>query len=358
MKSMSCYVIPLSAAAIALSIPGHAQDTIVIPEVSVQGQESIVIPNVSGQTHVVQIPKFRIQTHVQTLPQIVMLKSQAAEKFTLAQTLKEYTSNQIYSTLAGGYSPEMSKKTREVALLRRMLDLKLSARDIERTLPLLRELKDVGKEVPAKPDQALDEEIQRLLRAKPGDPLPPSSGEALRDAATGFRNRRLAIWDKMEKAVGKEKSTGIRSMLRSEPLSIWSSNGAFRNMIAAPTWTVPTAPVLRPSAPRGRTVPAPKSDVPPADAPAVAEPAKPNDPAQPPDDATPEAAARARRADRAVTRAQRSAPGAPSATVIAPGRVVALGQGGNGTAFSYTFYTQASIEELIDLFERHLAAMK
>jgi hypothetical protein len=355
MKRMSCYAIPLSVAALAIAGSSRAQDTIMIPDVSVQAQD-IVVPDVSLKTRVVHIPKIRIQTHVESIPDLVMLKTQeTAGKIALAQTLKEYTSNQIYSTLAGGYTPEMSKKTREIALLRRMLDLKLTARDIERALPLLRELKDVGKEVPAKPDQALDEELQRLLRAKPGDPMPPSSAEALRDAASGFRTRRLAIWDKMEKAIGKEKSAGIRSMLRSEPLSIWSSNGAFRNVITSPTWTVPAAPGTRNTGPRGRT--APRSDTPPADAPGLLEPAKPNDPAPPPDDATPEAA-RARRAERATARAQRAAPGAPGTTVIAPGRVMAFGQTGNGTNFSYTFYTQASIEELIDLFERHLAAMK
>jgi len=350
MKLVSCYVIPLSTVAIALST-------------SVQAQETIVIPDVSVETQTIHIPRIRVQTHAVKLPKLAILQAQAAtaDTATLAKTLQEYTAAQVYNSYSGQYSPEMSKKTREIALLRRMLDLKLTARDIERALPLLRELRDVGKEVPAKPDQALDEEIQRLLRARPGDPLPPSSAEALRDAATGFRNRRLAIWEKMTQAIGKEKTNGIRSMLRSEPLSVFSSTTGFRNMIGSPAWTVPAAPGVRPAVPRGRAVPAPKPDAPPADA--QAEPAKPGDAAQPASPAEVPApdTPRARRqgdASRTIIRGQRGATGNNGATVFGPGGVLALGQGGNGASTVYTFYTQASLEELISLFERHLAAMK
>lgn len=91
-------------------------------------------------------------------------------------------------------TPEMAKKTRDIALLRQILRLGLSARDIQAALTRLKEVQSVGKLEPVRPEQVLNEEYDRLLRAKPGDPVPSSSAEALRDSASGYRNRKQAIW--------------------------------------------------------------------------------------------------------------------------------------------------------------------
>lgn len=112
-------------------------------------------------------------------------------------------------------SPGMGKKARQIMILRQMLNLKLTERDIEKALPILKQMRDMPKEKPVSADQAMDEELNALLKAKPGDPLPPSSASGIRSSASRLRDRNEALWNDMTKAIGKEKTIGIRSMISS-----------------------------------------------------------------------------------------------------------------------------------------------
>ena len=373
MKLVSCYTIGLCVAGGLLTLPSVAQDAITLA------------PDIRVETRTLQIPEVTVQTDVDVAPLIELAQQRAKTatknllKFTQDENnvLQEYTTAQAFQNLTTTVTPEMAKKTREIALLRQMLNLKLSASDIEKALPLLRELKDADKAAPVKPDQVLNDEYDRLLRAKPGDPMPPSSGDALRDAANNYRSRKQAIWDKMGQAIGREKARGIRSMLRSESVFSFPAGSSWNNFFTTPRAMVaPLAPQykIRPTRPQ---TPAPEAgpDAPPVpDAPVTARPAEPprlpRRPADaapapaPPDTDTPTAetpapGTRERDAARAAGRARRATPAPPASVYVGPGaRALTLDSNGGRTRIYYSFYGQATLDELIDLFERKLAAMR
>ena len=222
----------------------------------------VQIPEVHVETDVLQSPKVQVETRVGDDGRVTIVQQRGGSNgntrvFVNGQTadaFQNYAVAQVYQNLSALYSPEMAKKTRDIALLRQMLALKLTARDIEQALPLLRELKSADKVVPVKPEQALDEEYQNLLRARPGDPMPASSAEALRDAASGFRSRKQAIWDRMGQEIGREKAAGIRAMLRSDSIFTWSSTNTLRDLITAPP--VRRRTLTRPAPKTGRHAPA------------------------------------------------------------------------------------------------------
>ena len=312
--------------------------------------------------------------------------------------LRQYENYQVFPTVGSSWAPGMAKKTREIALLRQMLALKLSARDLERAIPLLREMKESDKVVPVKPEQAMDEEYNALLRAKPGDPIPPSSSLALRDAAGNFRSRKQAIWDKMAQEIGKEKTAGIKSMLRSEGAGSFFTNGSGRSIIGLPgvatpfryelqtprRLALPATPRVKPVLPDGTETPKPPSDVnlnvpgqprvatPPTEVPApgadtapvplalvarVRSPrgaAVPVDPIQSTVIATP---AIGQVEVGGSHRVRRSAT-APSAAALAPSAGAFTVGPGSRSVLSYGFFGQISLDEHIDLFERKLAAMR
>ncbi|HLJ53842.1 MAG TPA: hypothetical protein VKT77_02330 [Chthonomonadaceae bacterium] len=349
------------------------------------------------------------------------------------QALKNFAVAQVYQNMSTFTSPEMAKKTREIVLLRRILELKLTARDIEEALPLLKELKNVDKVTPVKPEQALEDEYERLLRAKPGDPLPSSSAEALRDAASGYRARKQAIWDRMAEKIGKEKAAGIHGMLRAEFTTYWNGATGWQNLLTAPRAAVPGAPRQRaprvaPTPPNSGdpnlfldntppslfpghphalidpTAPTTERDPDPFTAPnAPALPADPTDdlsaartaahasgllsaaldsqdPRAPqvtivtadgsirvaaqdaPQNSVPalpqtEPAPAARAQSGSTRRSTRTQSGSSNTVIAAPGQSVFLGQNGARTMI-FSSYGQASLDELIDLFERKLAAMR
>ena len=409
----------------------------------------VQVPEVRVEAHVVPdgitiAPNVRFETHVHPDGVTIVQQRQSVNgrKAEFGDTLEgqafqNYTVAQAYQNLSTLYSPEMARKTRDITLLRQMLALKLTARDIEQALPLLRELKGADKIVPAKPEQALDEEYNNLLRAKPGDPMPASSAEALRDAASGFRSRKQVMWDKMGQQIGKEKAAGIRAMLRSESSSVWSSSTPFNFKFTSPQPATPlfqqqrakppVAPRVRPAQPAPGTEPPNPGDpvsvrppdvddslvrpfvtqlvravsfdpfqdaAPEAAAPRIARSrayrlaAPQADPADEKPQATAgalrqterEAAATTRQAEReaatagqaereatattrqaeretlrAATRAQSTA---RSGSIVLSPQARAMTIDPTGRRLTFGYYGQASLDELIDLMERHLAAMK
>jgi hypothetical protein len=399
MKYLDRYVIGLSLAGSALGAPVWAQDTLSSPEVRFE-------------IEVLQLPDVHVQTDIESCPEVVITQARRAARAAAsdlqeaqevqARALRQFSTNQVYQNMATMYTPEMAKKTRDIALLRQMLSLKLTARDIEKAIPLLKEVKESDKIVPAKPEQAMDEEYRKLLEAKPGDPMPPSSADVFRDAAGNFRTRKQAVWEKMAQQIGRDKMNGIRGMLRSEGTTFFSNGTAFQNLISKPgTFTIPGPTDVQPPrrgperAPRAKPAPAPGEAPATADAPVTINPvdgddspavvsprpAKPGDlaagvvrvarpratqpgaePASPQEPATADSAESARRKERAEQRAARAQGGTtapPTTYYLSPGaRGLTLDSGGNRMRFAWTAYNQVSVDELIDLFERKLAAMR
>ena len=112
-----------------------------------------------------------------------------------------------------GQTSAMAAKTRRILVLREMLKLGLTADDIAKALPLLHRLRDAESQPPANPEQALEDEYQALLRAKPGDPLPPSSTLKLQDAARFYREEQASGWAELAKQIGAKKAGGLRELV-------------------------------------------------------------------------------------------------------------------------------------------------
>ncbi len=430
----------------------HVDTTVAqVPEVRVETRvlpDGVTLaPDVRFETRVLPdgitlAPEVRVETHADVPGGVTIVRQRQAatgkkdvnSDRQYSQALQNYSVAQVYQNLSNNYSPEMARKTRDITLLRQMLALKLTARDIEQALPLLRDLKGADKIVPAKPEQALDEEYNNLLRAKPGDPMPASSAEALRDAASGFRIRKQMIWDKLGQQIGKEKAAGIHGMLRSE----WSWSTPFNFKFTSPQPATPlfqqqrakppAAPRVKPAQPAPGTEPpnpsdpvsvrprdvddsfvqpfvaqlvravsfepfqdtAPEAGVIPriARSSAARQAASQADPADEKPQATAgalrqterEAAATTRQAEReaatagqaereatattrqteletlrAATRAQSTA---RSGSIVLSPQARAMTIDPTGRRVTYGYYGQATLDELIDLMERHLAAMK
>jgi hypothetical protein len=366
MKYENLYTMGVCLVAGVIAVPSKSQTTPDVPQVHVEthAETRVETPEVR-----VEAPQVRVEipdVHVATTVISTLDDDEQSSGTTRSRTkaltertraLQQYVTGQTYQNLttALGYTPEMAKKTREIALLRQMLALRLTARDYERAIPLLKELKEQDTVVPVKPEQAVDEEIQALLRARPGDPMPPSSADALRDAAKGSRSHKQEVWEKMAQEIGREKANGIRGMLRSEGFSVWSANGFPRTLIAPGALTPLRGQIQRAQPAAPPVPPARESREPRTDAPEV-NPAKPDN-----EDETPVPAPRADSAPRRSTRGQRTTPTAPPTSVYtvpgSNGQIYRF-NGNNRIAFSWSGYGQASLDELIDLFERKLAAMR
>ena len=115
----------------------------------------------------------------------------------------------------GGDSP-MSKKTRRVVALRKMLALKLAQRDLEKALPILKQMDESNLKAPVNPEKALDEEYQALLKANPGDKLPPSSSGSMLGAAAESVSDHKKLVSELEKEIGKQKSEGLLALINNQ----------------------------------------------------------------------------------------------------------------------------------------------
>jgi hypothetical protein len=246
-------------------------------------------------------------------------------------------------------------------------------------------MKNADKVAPVKPEQALDEEYEKLLRAKPGDPMPPPSSNVLRGAANGFRTRRQEIWDKMAQEIGQEKANGIRAMLRSESFPAATWQGLFNGTRNLAPLTGQSFRFQLDDKSRGKKTPKTDSDNPTSeplilkrgddtDAVRILRPrvAKPDtDEADKDDEVVSKKQAEKddeavskkqaeKEARRSAARAQRADPAQPPTSVFVAPRVRnSVTVDGNGRVSRvYSFYGQVTLDELIDLFERKLAAMR
>lgn len=115
--------------------------------------------------------------------------------------------------LAAPLSPEMARKTAAILALRSMLQMGLSGPDLEKALASLKEIQAAQQELQKEAGQALEEERQALLAAKPGSQPPPGSGKKLAQATQRFRERQQKVWDELAKAIGPEKTAGVRRLI-------------------------------------------------------------------------------------------------------------------------------------------------
>lgn len=134
----------------------------------------------------------------------------------------------------GGQSTATADKTRRILALREMLKLGLTADDIAKALPLLRRLRDAQSQPPADPAKALDDEYQALLKARPGDPLPPSSAMKMQNAAQFVQDEQRTVWADLTKQIGAKKTEGLRSLV-GQSAAFSNFNRMFFYNGAAPT---------------------------------------------------------------------------------------------------------------------------
>jgi len=161
----------------------------------------------------------------------------------------------------------MTDRTRRIMALRQLLKLGFSKEDIETALPLLQRLRDIKTPPPTDPEKAMDEEYQALLKAKPTEPLPPSSTEKIMDAARYYRTEQTKIWTEMTQRLGKSKSDGLDDLTGYSKGSFFSMTWTPRLALSS-SYSVnyyPTSkpsPTQKPGDARLETVPPPKAEKP------------------------------------------------------------------------------------------------
>jgi hypothetical protein len=119
-----------------------------------------------------------------------------------------------------GRSQHMLDRLRRVLVLRQLLALGFTSADIAAALPLLRNLRDINTAPPADPDRAIEDEYRALLRANPGDPLPPNSVAKITDAAHYYRDEQAKIWNSLQRRIGARKADGLRTLLGQERVEV------------------------------------------------------------------------------------------------------------------------------------------
>jgi hypothetical protein len=109
--------------------------------------------------------------------------------------------------------PEMAKKTNQIMVLRRLLDMGLTAKDIAAALPPLKELRDAEKALQSRMEQVLDEEKRALLAADPGSQPQVDNGEKMRQVSERFHEVQNRTWEQLNRTIGPEKTQGLRELV-------------------------------------------------------------------------------------------------------------------------------------------------
>jgi hypothetical protein len=144
-----------------------------------------------------------------------------------------------------GGTPEMAKKTASVMALRQMYAMRLTAREISAALPILKEIRDAEKALASRASQALDEELRALLAADPESPPPPDSGMRMQQAMEQFNERQRSGWESLGRAIGPERAQMFQMLLSMGPGPGFGGPGF------APGRFGPPQPGGFPGAPRG-----------------------------------------------------------------------------------------------------------
>jgi hypothetical protein len=112
-------------------------------------------------------------------------------------------------------TPEMARKTSSIMALRAIVQMGLTAKDIQATLPILTELQGAEKALQAEADRVLDEEKRALLSAKPGSlPAEDTGGQKLQEASNRYRERQQESWKSVAGAIGQEKAIALQRLVQ------------------------------------------------------------------------------------------------------------------------------------------------
>ena len=110
-------------------------------------------------------------------------------------------------------NPELAKKMAAIAALREIHNLRISAAEIGKALPLLKELREAEKTLEAQAGEALEQEKRALLAARPDTQVPPASAERLRAANERYHQQSQRIWESLHKEVGPHIAGGLHRIL-------------------------------------------------------------------------------------------------------------------------------------------------
>lgn len=122
---------------------------------------------------------------------------------------------------AGGpamlYDATMGKLTVEIMALRQMLDAGFTAKDVETSLAVLREMAASERALKDASEAALQSEKAALLKAGPDTDIPHASGPALEEAARKHGEKVRALTERLREAIGERKAGCLLNMLGMMP---------------------------------------------------------------------------------------------------------------------------------------------
>src|SRR5438552_4586150 len=104
--------------------------------------------------------------------------------------------------MMGPATPELAKKMAAIGALREIQNMRMTAKDINTALPLLKELREGEKALETRAGDALEQEKRALLAAGPDTQVPPTTGEKLREANEQFHKQQERVWNTLFQNLG------------------------------------------------------------------------------------------------------------------------------------------------------------
>lgn len=111
--------------------------------------------------------------------------------------------------------PDLAREAKAIAALRELQRIGLTDSDIQGALAPLKQLREAEAQLKSEAWRILREERTALLVLRPGDPLPPSSSERLRQAEMAYTKQEKETWSAVGAAIGTEKARQLCRLLGS-----------------------------------------------------------------------------------------------------------------------------------------------
>lgn len=119
--------------------------------------------------------------------------------------------------LRGAMDPVLGKLTLEIMALRQVQEAAFTAKDVETTVNVLREMAASERQLQEKAEQALRAEAKTLLAAGPGEDPPRTSVGVMGEATQEHMRRIEALMGRLTEAIGERKAETVRRLLGMVP---------------------------------------------------------------------------------------------------------------------------------------------
>lgn len=107
----------------------------------------------------------------------------------------------------------MGRMTMEIMALREIHAAGFTVEDLERTIPVLREMDASARRLEEQTRQSLERERQALLAAGPSDPAPAPGNPGLREAMEAHAQATAKSMEKLVSSIGERKADCVRRLL-------------------------------------------------------------------------------------------------------------------------------------------------